>query len=119
MASDSTTDQIAATVAALLEQALSKLRPDDTGARVYPIDEAAARLNMSPRTLELWCRNHTVDHTKIGKFRGLTAEQIDRVAADHAVRSGAPARHDRDDELAAARAASAKAAARKPRRTAA
>ena len=107
-------DQLAERVAALLDQALSKLMRDDTGARVFPIDEAADRLNMSARTLEVWCRTGQVDHTKIGKFRGLTAKQIDRVAADHAVLKGAPA-VSADDELAVAREASLKTAARHTR----
>ena len=105
-------DELAARVAALLDQALSRLKHYDTGARVFPLDEAAGRLNMSARTLEQWCRAGQIDHTKIGKFRGLTAQQIDRVVADHAVSKGTPAA-TADDELAVARETSLKAAARR------
>ncbi len=112
------TDRLALTVAALLDQALSKLRRDETGARVYPISEAAVRLNMSDRTLEQWCRDGVVVHTKIGRFRGLTAHQIERVIADHETSKGTRSPSAIDDELAAARAASSNAARRTSRRVA-
>lgn len=110
-------DLLAARISDLLSQALSTLVRDDTGARVFPIPEAAARLNMSARTLELMCRQDEVVHTKIGKRRGLTAAQIERVAADHEIKTGSTSVSPHLDDLAEARSASSKAASRRsPRR---
>lgn len=109
-------DVLAMRVAALLDQALSSLMRDETGARVYPIEEAAARLNMSATTLEQWCRDRVVDHTKLGRRRGLTAAQIDRISASNELKSTGSRPVRPGDDLAAARKASAKAASRKPQR---
>lgn len=108
---------IADRIAVLLDEALSKLVRDETGARVYPLDVAADRLHMAERTLTVWCREGLVDHTHIGRFRGMTAKQIDALAARHERKgSGAPLPAV-TDELSEARTATAKGgAARRGRR---
>lgn len=110
---------VAAEVARLLTTAISAYMRDDDGAWVYPLSEAAERLHMSEQRLTLECRGHVpgvkVAHTQIGKFRGMTGEQIKRYAAQHAVNDdAAPAAPTSD--LAAAIAMTQRSGAARPGR---
>jgi hypothetical protein len=115
-----TTDEILADrIATILEKALSTLIRDETGARVFSIDEAAERLNMAPRTLAILCRRKLVTHTRIGRSPGLTAQQIDVVAARHVVEGTAnPLPSDVDEMQQAIQMSRSPASRRRSRRAA-
>lgn len=119
MAEPTPDEILAERIAALLDRALSTLHRDETGARVFPIEDAAERLNMSSRTLAHWCREGLVDHTKIGRFRGLTARQIDIVAARHEQQGTDGPLPASSDEMHEAVQMSRKSAARRSVRSAA
>jgi hypothetical protein len=76
---------VAAEVTRMLTAAIAAYHRDEAGARVFSLEEAAERLHMSAQKLTIECRAGKVAHTRIGKFRGLTAEQIVRYAAQHTV----------------------------------
>jgi AraC-like DNA-binding protein len=106
--------EVAAEVTRLLTAAIAAYHRDEAGARVFSLAEAAERLHMSERTLTLGCRAGEITHTKIGKFRGLTAAQIEQYAAENTVSNGGPAQ----DEVAQAVALSRQSASRGTRRAA-
>jgi hypothetical protein len=106
-------------VAAELRAVIDGYLRDQAGARVFSLKEAAERLNnMSEQKLTLECRAGKVAHTRIGKFRGMTASQIERYAADHAVCDDATPQTP-ESEVAAAIAMSRQSGARRGRRSAA
>ena len=82
--------QVAEEVTRMLTAAIAAYHRDEAGARVFSLAEAADRLHMSERTLTLGCRAGDITHTKIGKFRGMTATQIEQYAAEHTVSNGSP-----------------------------
>jgi hypothetical protein len=82
---DTIAEAVSEAVARRLEAAIAAYHRDEAGARVFSLAEAAGRLHMSEQKLTLECRAGKVAHTRIGKFRGMTAEQVDRYAAQHAV----------------------------------
>lgn len=70
----------------LFAETIAAYHRDEAGARVFSLAEAASRLNnMSEQKLTLECRAGKAAHTRIGKFRGMTAAQIERYAAQHSV----------------------------------
>lgn len=78
--------EVAEQVTRLLTEAIAAYHRDEFGARVFDLDQAADRMHMSRRALELGCRRGEIVHTKIGKFRGLTNAQIEMHLASNEVR---------------------------------
>lgn len=112
---------VAAEVTRRLTDAIAAYHRDEAGARVFSLEESAARLHMSTRRLEHECAGRTdrkVEHTQIGRFRGMTNAQIELYASLHRKVSGESA-DDSSSDIAAAIQMSRQSGARRGRRSAA
>lgn len=85
--------------------------------QVFTLDEVAAITHTSPRRLKDQCRAGLVEHFRDGRFRGMTARQIDKYVSGksggHADTPVQPA-----GEFAAVREATRRSGARRGRRAA-
>lgn len=100
-------------VTRLISTVLNGIRTGATiNDRVYTLEEVAERTHFSLRSLELGCRNGSIQHTRRGKFRGMTPQQIAVLLDQHTTggSNSAPA-----DDMAQAREMSRNSGARRSR----
>ena len=45
----------------------------------YDVDDVAALLKVSPRTVQRWCRERRVPHVRVGRGIRFTAEQLTEI----------------------------------------
>jgi hypothetical protein len=91
----------------------------ERNARTYSLEDVAAMVGISSRTLTLDCRAGKVEHVKAGRRRRMTMHQIELLTASLRTGSTAVGQPSEPDDMQQAREMSLRAAARStPRRVA-